>query len=135
MTLIVDASVAIKWNVIEVGSAAALDLFRRGREIVAPDLLAPELANALWKKRMRGELAPDQASAALAATLRGYSELAQSAPLAPRALELAAALKHPAYDCFYLALAERRGGAFVTADARLLARLAQGGWAGAVEAL
>lgn len=135
MTLIVDASVAIKWNVAEAGAAAALDLFQRNVPIVAPDLVVSELTNALWKKVRRGELGAAQASAALSATMRGYNELTSGAALADRALELATALTHPAYDCFYLALAELRGGTFVTADARLVSRLEGGGWSGAVEAL
>lgn len=34
------------------------------------------------------------------------------------ALDLALELKHPAYDCFYLALAIRQGTVCVTADTR-----------------
>jgi predicted nucleic acid-binding protein len=36
-------------------------------------------------------------------------------------MALAIRLKHPIYDCFYLALAERERCALVTADARLIA--------------
>jgi predicted nucleic acid-binding protein len=56
-------------------------------------------------------------------------ELAPSAPLAGRALAIANAFAHPAYDCFYLALAELRGAQMVTDDRRLLARLATTPWA------
>jgi len=35
------------------------------------------------------------------------------------------ALDHPVYDCFYLALAEREQSVVVTADRRLITRLAQ----------
>ena len=49
--------------------------------------------------------------------------------LAGRALELASRLRHPAYDCFYLALAEARSAHFVTADRRLLDRLVGTPWA------
>jgi predicted nucleic acid-binding protein len=41
--------------------------------------------------------------------------------LAPSALAIAAELKHPIHDCFYVALAERESAALVTADKRLLA--------------
>ncbi len=34
------------------------------------------------------------------------------------------------YDCFYLALAEQRGGVLVSADKRLLRRVADTAWAG-----
>jgi predicted nucleic acid-binding protein len=40
--------------------------------------------------------------------------------LLARAMEVARLLKHPVYDCVYLALAERERATVVTADARLL---------------
>ena len=135
MSLIVDASVALKWNVVEEGSPAALELFKRGAPISAPELVVAELTNALWKKVRRSELGQAQAAAALAATLRGFHHLAPCAGLAGRALELSQALGHPAYDCFYLALAEQSDSEFITADARLLQRLGQGGWSGKFAAL
>jgi len=135
MTLVVDASVALKWSAPEAGSPEALALFNRGEAILAPDLVISEVANALWKKVGRGEMNAAQAKAALAATARGYSALTPASGLAERALDLAMRFKHPAYDCFFLALAEARDATFVTADTRLLALLAQGGWAGKCEAL
>jgi len=48
-----------------------------------------------------------------------------SGPLVRRALVLAHRLKHPVYDCVYLALAQSEGAALVTADERLLARIAR----------
>lgn len=49
-----------------------------------------------------------------------FSNLFSIRPLAGRALAFAKDLKHPAYDCFYLALAEAEGAAFITNDKRLL---------------
>jgi predicted nucleic acid-binding protein len=48
--------------------------------------------------------------------------------LAGRALEIAAELRHPAYDCFYLALAEERSAKLITADRRLISGLAGTPW-------
>jgi predicted nucleic acid-binding protein len=48
--------------------------------------------------------------------------------LASRAFEIAAELRHPVYDCFYLALAEREEASLVTADRRLIGRLAGSRW-------
>ena len=50
------------------------------------------------------------------------------APLAAQALEIAAELRHPTYDCFYLALARERRAKLVTADRRLIARLRGTPW-------
>ncbi len=134
MILIVDASVAVKWGVSEEDTERAMRLVDRA-PIVAPDLVVAEVANALWRKELRGELAPAQRLSTLAACLSGYEEFVPAVLLAERALDLAGALKHPAYDCFYLALAELRGGTFITADARLLSRLRDDGWSGRFEAL
>ncbi|MFL6803979.1 MAG: type II toxin-antitoxin system VapC family toxin [Xanthobacteraceae bacterium] len=41
--------------------------------------------------------------------------------MADRAITLAIDLRHPIYDCFYLALAQRENTAIVTADERLFA--------------
>ncbi len=135
MTLVVDASVAVKLGVVEAGAERAKALIARGDKILAPDILASEVASALWKKELRGDLNAGERIAALTASLDAYDEFAPCKDLAERALELAVALKHPVYACFYLALTEARGGAFVTADSRLLARLGQGGWSGKFEAL
>ena len=40
------------------------------------------------------------------------------------AIELACQLKHPAYDCFYLALADLLGTAVVTADLKFANKVA-----------
>ncbi len=42
------------------------------------------------------------------------------AELAARAINIAIKLKHPIYDCFYIALAEREDAALITIDKRLL---------------
>ncbi len=134
MNLIVDASVAIKWGVEEEGSDAAHAVLARS-PLVSPDLIAAEIANALWKKGLRREIGVEQLAYSFEACLRPIDELASTEDLAGRALELAMELKHSAYDCFYLALAEARDATFITADGRLLARLEQGGWAGKFQAL
>jgi predicted nucleic acid-binding protein len=121
-TLVVDASVAIKWVVEEPGTAEALAL--RRHRLYAPDLLVAECANILWKKVRRRELV--EAEAMLAARLleRCDVELMPMRRMLEQATRLAVLLDHPAYDCLYLALAQSGGHAFVTADERLCARVA-----------
>ena len=50
-------------------------------------------------------------------------QLHASLPLMPRAYDISSAMRVGIYDCLYVALAEREGCAFVTADAKLLANL------------
>lgn len=132
MTRIVDTSVAVKWAVAEEGSDRALLLY--GGDVVAPDLLRPELANALVKKVRRGEIGALQAEAA-------YAEIEATLTFIPtpglwrRALAVALALDHPAYDCGYLALAEATGMKVVTADRRFVMRCSGTEFDGFIELL
>ena len=123
MSLVLDASVALKWFVQEDGAASALALAGR-EDLIAPDLLVAEVANGLWKMEQVGRLPAKAVDLALARLPRYFQQLAPVEPLAARALGIARRLGHPVYDCFYLALAEQANASFVTADSRLLERLA-----------
>jgi predicted nucleic acid-binding protein len=126
MTWVVDASVAVKWVIPEVLSDEAHRLRAGDDEILAPDVLLIEVANALWKKTAGKEISPVEADRAFALVNESGIDLRPTAPLLPRALQVARRLNHPVYDCVYLALAEREHATFVTADHRFLRRLAAG---------
>ena len=66
MTIIIDASVALKWVIEEDGSASAQALVVQ-YPLAAPDLLMIECANVLWAKARRGALAKELARDALTA--------------------------------------------------------------------
>lgn len=127
---VIDASVAVKWVVPEAGTAQALALRRHA--LYAPDLLIAECANILWKKQQRGELTTREASMAARLLERVELGLMPMRRLLDRATALAIELDHPAYDCIYLACAEVVRRPFVTADTRLLRKLA-GGAAASIE--
>ncbi len=55
MTVVIDASVAIKWVMPEEKSVAAVAL-QSSPELIAPGIWLTEAANGLWKYVMRGEL-------------------------------------------------------------------------------
>jgi predicted nucleic acid-binding protein len=114
-TLVIDASIAIKWVVEEDGTDLALALRQKAR-LIAPDLIVAECANVLWKKAQRKELSNDEA----------LIELVPSRALMESATRLAIELDHPAYDCLYLALAVENGCRFVTADERLVHKIRRG---------
>ena len=123
MRWVVDASVAAKWFAPEPDAAAAQQVL--GGELHAPDLLFAEVVNILWKKQRRGELAAEVPEIAARMLLSVGVQASACAELMPEATALAARLEHPAYDCFYLALAVRHGMVMVTADRRLVARCQQ----------
>src|ERR1019366_6257945 len=56
--------------------------------------------------------------------VKAFDELMPTSVLKDRALAIAIELRHPAYDCFYLAVAERNTSPLVTADDRLIRRCA-----------
>jgi predicted nucleic acid-binding protein len=122
VTLVVDASVACKWFVAEDGSDAAEALLARGDGLIAPDLIVPEVCNVAWLKLRRSEVTEEQATAMVTGLPDLLDEVVPSSQLAARALALARSLDHPAYDCFYLALAELRQTRLITDDRRLLMR-------------
>lgn len=123
-TLVIDASIAIKWVVEEDGTELALALRQQAR-LVAPDLLVPECANILWKKVQRKELSRDEAILAARLLQSAEIELVPARALMEAATRLAIDLDHPAYDCLYLALAIENDCRFVTADERMVNKIRQ----------
>jgi predicted nucleic acid-binding protein len=114
--IVIDASVALKWVLNEHDSEAALAL--REHELLAPDLWLAEAANALWRSERMGLLTLGEAHGLL--TDLSNSPIA-SFPMArhlEQALTLAIQLRHPIYDCIYLALAVHHDIHVVTADQR-----------------
>lgn len=118
-TLVIDASIAVKWVVEEEGTEAALGL-RSAFRFLAPELLVAECANILWKKVQRRELLSDEAIMASRLLERAGIDFVPMRGMLEQATDLAIALSHPAYDCVYLAVARQRKARFVTADQRLL---------------
>jgi predicted nucleic acid-binding protein len=122
MTIVVDASVAVRWFFNLDRSDRAEGVLQSGEHIVAPDLVLPEITNAVWRFVNFGHVSAHAATAILQDAAKPFDELALSVGLKDRALAIALELRHPAYDCFYLALAEQRNTQVVTADDRLLRR-------------
>jgi predicted nucleic acid-binding protein len=120
---VVDASVALKWFIAEPDSADAVNL-RRAERLLAPDLIVPEVGNALWKAARRGELSADEVAVAARLMEQSDVELRPMRALLRPAMSLALALDHPVYDCVYLALAAEQDCALVTADEQLIRKMA-----------
>ncbi|HIJ62590.1 MAG TPA: type II toxin-antitoxin system VapC family toxin [Rhodospirillaceae bacterium] len=117
-TLVVDASIGVKWVVDEHDSDDAAALIA-GRRLIVPGLFWVETANVLAMKARRGELTR-------AAVTDAWRDLADSpltcVTLSPdtvsSALTLAQDIQHTVYDCIYLAVALNAGCPVVTADRR-----------------
>jgi predicted nucleic acid-binding protein len=130
--MLVDASVAAKLFIPEADSALAFAAIA-GQHLVAPDLIYAELANILWQSERRGLISyPDLAQYDFVAL---FARTVPSADLYGPAMALAIALNHPAYDCFYLALAIAEDDVLVTADRRFHAACAASPHAARVQLL
>lgn len=115
MTIVVDASVAIKWVLEEDGSGAARRLLAE-EFLMAPDFLNIECANILWAAARRGRISPERATTALAGMQALPVQLLPTGNYAGAAQALALELGHPVYDCLYLAVALAQRAMLVTAD-------------------
>ena len=133
MRLVVDASVALKWVVDEPDSEVARALLVNS--LLAPDLIIPECTNALWTIARRGGITEGGLIGAIGFLASVGLHLAPTTPLMPRALDMARQLDHPAYDCFYLALAEREHLQCLTGDERFAVKVARSAWSARVSLL
>lgn len=122
-----DASVLAKWFIPEVHTESAIRYGAEGHELMAPDLVLPELGNILWKKVRRHEI-----SAAVGRRI--IARVTETPPLAlypadallRLAFEIAAEADRSVYDSLYLALAVIQDCRLVTADRKLVNRLLGG---------
>jgi len=120
-TLVIDASVAVKWFVREEDGDKALTLRNRhiegGVTLVAPDLLVYEVANALsYHPKMRDEDIEEDLAALFMVDLElvpPSTELTVSTTLRARQLGISV------YDSSYLVLAETIATNLVTSDKQL----------------
>ena len=116
---VVDASVAVKWLVTETFSDEAARLLDKELTLIAPELLFAEATNALWAMCRRGNITKaDFAEAVGVLKAAPVTVPVAMRQLAASAARLAIDLDHPAYDCFYLALAVQEQHPVVTADRR-----------------
>ena len=123
MAVIVDASVALKWVIEEDGSAAARRLIE-DEELVAPDLIFIECANALWAKVRRKQIVRADAMAAFAAIEAAPISSVPGRVHAASAQAIAFELEQTAYDSLYLAVALAERAKLITAD-EIFGRAAQ----------
>jgi predicted nucleic acid-binding protein len=137
---VVDASVVIDLIAPDVRpDSAARALFVRwataGTELLAPGLLWLETANALLAGIRRGRWSGAAADGAAALLDWIPVRRIEADRDCSRAFELARRYDNwPVHDMLYVALAERTGDEFVTADRKLQARLAHLGWVKRLEA-
>lgn len=128
--VVVDANVAAALLIDLAYSSAAREAVTGAECIIAPDLVVHEFANALWKLVAGGRMTENFAHQALTGLEALISDLVAGSGIVHEALRIAIELRHPVYDCFYLALALERDATLLTADRRLAAQVAHTEFAG-----
>ena len=121
--VVVDASVVVNWFHLEPDSSKARALFSQGNDLVAPNLALLELANALRRIVVSGTVSAPYAEQCLVDVTGMVIVVEENADLILDALRLALSLKHPIYDCIYLALAQRLNARLVSADVQFIDKL------------
>lgn len=123
MNVVIDASVCAKWFFPEPETDYALGLLnaseRGAIRFLAPDIIAAEMANLIWKKVLRMAVDDHHGMSSLARFHQIPITLQPTEELAAAALRLAIRFRHPVYDCIYIVLALRENCRFITADRRL----------------
>lgn len=135
MALIVDASVAFKWFVPERDDEAALALLDSNETLCAPDLIFAEVANAMWSRLQGIDAAAGTVAEAQLQLRRILSDLFRAEALVSRAAEIAFEIGDSVYDCIYLAACERERLTMITADTRLVSKMADTAFAKLVKPL
>ena len=128
MRYILDSSVAIKWVIAEPFSKARRlrDNSRSGiDEFRAPDFFPLEVGNALTRAERQRRISIAHGRGLLRTVMLDCPVLIPSLALMDRAYEISSQWRVGLYDCLYVALAEREGCEFITADDRLIRNLGQ----------
>ena len=130
-TIVVDASVVIKWFIPEADSEKAVKLRDRHIEgsltLIAPDLLVYEVANAL---SYYPDLSVDEIKQDLEALLMMDLDLIQpSGGFVSSIAEDARKYAVSIYDSSYIALAEATSSSLITADRKLYEKAKKAGLA------
>lgn len=119
MRLVLDASAAIEVVLDRSKARQFAQTLEEADEVLAPELLVPEVVNTVWKYHQFEDLSLSTCDRALELALGLVDLLVSCKELYREAFLLARNARRPAYDMFYLALARREDAAFLTTDAAL----------------
>jgi predicted nucleic acid-binding protein len=118
--IVLDANVAAKWYLPERGTEAAVELMTGPNQLFAPELIRLEVLSAITRRVRIGEATPAETKTQCQRWLHYLSEggivLLPETEVLPAALDLSAKLKHPLFDCLYLAAAQQLEAPILTAD-------------------
>jgi hypothetical protein len=86
VTIVVDASVALRWCFQLNKSDRAEELLRSDHYLIAPDLVIAEITNAAWKFVIFDKMRAESAISAVREVVKAFEELVPTSVLKDRAL-------------------------------------------------
>jgi predicted nucleic acid-binding protein len=123
MRYVLDSSVAVKCVLTEVNSDKAMRLRDDARvaihSLLSPAIFPVEAGHALTRAERQLRITPPNGWIGWRTILSDCPQLHPSLPLMPRAYAISSSMRVGIYDCLYVALAEREGCEFITADDKL----------------
>jgi predicted nucleic acid-binding protein len=114
----------MKWKMLAEDHAAAanellLDWEHEAVDVYVPNHFQSEIVSAFLRAHRRGRIRTDEAQEAIRDLLALPFIICDIASIAERAFSIAQQHYQRAYDCLYVALAERQEGELWTGDQRL----------------
>lgn len=127
--VVVDASVAVKWFVVEEFHEEAKGLLEEDSPLIAPRLIEVEVASAIVARARRGEMPADHAQKLVKHWMADLVDstafhLVDNHTLLADAARLACRLDHKLADCLYIVLARDAGATLATADVQMARKAA-----------
>lgn len=120
---VIDASVTIKWIFNEIQTEKANLLLTPDSDLLAPDFMLIECANAIHKKVKNKEITTVKGDDGLRLLLEfGELKYVPFYRFLKQAYQIAREINHTVYDCLYLAVAEKYNSKVITADAKFWKR-------------
>jgi predicted nucleic acid-binding protein len=127
MRYVLDASVALRWVLHDPLRPKALqlrsDYQTKIHELLAPDIFIAEVAGALTKAERQKIIRIGRAAVLHADVMNTPPILHPYLPLIARTIAISSQTRSALLDCLYVALAEREGCPFLTADDKLVNNL------------
>jgi predicted nucleic acid-binding protein len=133
MRIVIDASVAVKWYLLETDSGAARNIFAQHiGQIIVPSLFGIEVTATLVREANANKPHAAVMQAAISSLTTLMSDGSIETVMQPpaqllKAANIAITIGHPLKDCLYLVLAMEKDCRLVTADARFVEK-AKGIW-------
>ncbi|ADY01608.1 PilT domain protein [Vulcanisaeta moutnovskia 768-28] len=111
---VIDSSALIKYFAREIGWERVRELMMDG--VITIDLAIKEVANALWKKVIRGETNYDTALTIIKTLLEDTIPIIDQREYLMKALELAVKHRITIYDAIFIVLALEKNMELITSD-------------------